>query len=104
MAEATQMPSGGKSRTFGTSRTGHFNLGNSYRYPLNMMLGALQILSGLYGGETNRLLLPQIEPQFIGRPVRRLVIIPMRCHIPTGHMEENKRRVQASSNGQFTAY
>jgi hypothetical protein len=28
----------------------------------------------------------------------------MRCHIPTGHMEENKRRVQASSNGQFTAY
>lgn len=27
MAGATQVPSGGRSRTFGTSRTGHFNLG-----------------------------------------------------------------------------
>ena len=27
MAEATQVPPGGRSRTFGTSRTGHFNLG-----------------------------------------------------------------------------
>jgi hypothetical protein len=31
----------------------------------------------VYGGETNHLLQPQIEPKFIGRPVRRLVIIPM---------------------------
>jgi hypothetical protein len=59
------------------SHTGRFTPGvKTGQYPLNRRLGGRQNQSESCGEEKNLLLLPSIKPQFLGRPVRRVVIIP----------------------------
>jgi hypothetical protein len=45
-------------------------------YPLNKRQGGRQSQSGGFGGDINILPLPGIEPRFLDRPARSLIIVP----------------------------